>query len=118
MWCRCERQVECVELEVSPEEVNAKLKNRESVKIVDVREPWEYATARIHGSVHIPMNEIPARAEAELEPGEHLVVICHHGVRSARVTSWLRERGYLNAQSLRGGIDMWSRTVDPGVPLY
>lgn len=107
-----------MDFEISPEDVKAQLENGASVRLVDVREGWEYATASIPGSVHIPMNDIPARAEAELASDEHLVVICHHGVRSARVTSWLRERGFAKAQSLRGGIDLWSRVVDPKVPLY
>ena len=54
----------------------------------------------------------------ELDPEEHIVVVCHHGVRSANVANWLRQQGFDNAQSMRGGIDLWSRTVDPKVPLY
>jgi rhodanese-related sulfurtransferase len=107
-----------VDFEISPEEVKAHLDNGAPTKLVDVREAWEYAAAQIPGSLHIPMNDIPARAEAELAPDEHLVVICHHGVRSARVTQWLRERGFAKAQSMRGGIDLWSRAIDPRVPLY
>ena len=66
----------------------------------------------------MPMDEIPARANNELDPDEHIVVVCHHGVRSANVTAWLRQQGFENAQSMRGGIDQWSRTIDPKVPMY
>lgn len=107
-----------MDFEISPEEVKARLESGASVKLVDVREAWEYATASIQGSVHIPMSDIPARAEAELARDEHVVVICHLGVRSAHVTSWLRERGFAKAQSMRGGIDLWSRAIDSTVPLY
>jgi rhodanese-related sulfurtransferase len=48
----------------------------------------------------------------------HIVVMCHHGVRSLTVTNWLRQQGYEKVQSMRGGIDGWARTVDPKVPLY
>ena len=54
----------------------------------------------------------------ELDPDEHIVVVCHHGVRSLSVTNWLRQQGFENVQSMRGGIDGWARTVDPKVPLY
>lgn len=107
-----------MEFEISPENVKAHLDNGEPVKLVDIREPWEYAAARIPGSVHIPMNDVPQRVEAELSQDEHVIVVCHHGVRSARVTSWLRERGFAKAQSMRGGIDLWSRVIDPTVPVY
>jgi len=46
------------------------------------------------------------------------VVVCHHGMRSLSVTTWLRQQGFEKAQSMRGGIDGWARTVDPKVPLY
>jgi rhodanese-related sulfurtransferase len=83
-----------------------------------VREPWEFATAHIEGSVPIPMGEVPSRAHQELDPEEPLVVVCHHGVRSMNVTVWLRNQGFENAQSLRGGIDAWSVEVDPKVARY
>ena len=86
--------------------------------LLDVREPWEYQVAQIAGSRHIPMGEIPARFNQELDPEEHVVVMCHHGVRSMNVTAWLRQQGFEQAQSLRGGIDRWSREIDPAVPLY
>lgn len=87
------------------------------VVLVDVREPWELATASVVGAKHIPMGEVPARVQ-ELDPDHHLVVMCHAGVRSAKVTQWLREQGYEKVQSLRGGIDAWARRVDPKVPVY
>ncbi len=66
----------------------------------------------------MPMGDIPSRANQELDPDEPIVVICHAGVRSMNVTIWLRNNGFENVQSLRGGIDAWSREVDPSVPRY
>lgn len=89
-----------------------------NARLIDVREPWEFATARIEGSVAMPMGDVPSRAHQELDPEDHIVVVCHHGVRSMNVTVWLRQQGFEKAQSMRGGIDAWSRRVDGSVPLY
>lgn len=89
-----------------------------AARIVDVREPWEFAAARIEGSLHMPMNEVPGRARHDLNPEERLIIVCHHGVRSMTVTAWLRRQGFDQAQSLRGGIDAWSQVVDPKVGRY
>ena len=86
--------------------------------LLDVREPWEYQTANLPGSVLMPMGEVPSRAHQELDPDQPIVVLCHHGARSLSVTMWLREQGFEHVQSLAGGIDRWSRVVDPAVPRY
>jgi rhodanese-related sulfurtransferase len=86
--------------------------------VLDVREPWEHEYARIEGSTLIPMGDVPARAFNELDPDARIVTVCHHGVRSMNVAVWLRNQGFENAQSLRGGIDAWSAEIDPSVPRY
>lgn len=101
-----------------PEDVKHKLDRGEPLMVLDVREPWEVQTASLEGAKHIPMGDIPARAHQELDPDDHIVVVCHHGVRSLNVTNWLRQQGFENVQSMRGGIDRWSRTIDPKVPIY
>jgi len=107
-----------MDYEISATELKARLDAGESLTILDVREPWEFATARIKSSRHLPMGEVPARASQELDSEKHIIVMCHHGVRSLKVTSWLRQHGFEKTQSLRGGIDEWSRTVDSKVPMY
>jgi rhodanese-related sulfurtransferase len=104
--------------EISVEEVKGKLDARDSFTLLDVREPWEFETARITGAKLMPMGDVPSRAHQELDPDAHIVVLCHHGVRSMNVTVWLRQQGFENAQSMRGGIDAWSRRVDEKVPKY
>lgn len=86
--------------------------------LLDVREPWEFATAQIAGSKSMPMGEIPARALQELDPEAPIVTICHAGVRSLNVAAWMRNQGFEKVQSLTGGIDAWSREIDPAVPRY
>ena len=103
--------------EISAMEAKALL-NQKQARLIDVREPWELATAHVDGSVAMHMGEVPARAHQELDPEERLVVMCHHGVRSMNVTVWLRQQGFEQVQSLRGGIDAWSVEVDPSVGRY
>jgi rhodanese-related sulfurtransferase len=91
----------------------------EKFTLLDCREPAEVATAMISGSTHIPMREIPARlAEIEGGPAGRVVVHCHHGGRSLRVTQFLRQQGFTQAQNMTGGIDAWSQQIDPSVPRY
>jgi rhodanese-related sulfurtransferase len=107
-----------MDFEIMPDELKRKLDAGEPVVVLDVREPWEVQTASLANARHIPMGDVPARAHQELDPDDHIVVVCHHGVRSLNVTNWLRQQGFENVQSMRGGIDRWSRTVDPKVPIY
>src|SRR6059058_2927840 len=107
-----------MDFEITAQEVVSLKSGREAFTLLDCREAWEHQTARIEGAVLMPMNEIPARAHQELDPDAHIVVYCHHGVRSLNVTNWLRQQGFEKVQSMRGGIDAWSRSVDPKVPVY
>jgi rhodanese-related sulfurtransferase len=106
-----------LDYEISAAEAAALL-NENKARLLDVREPWEFQTAHVEGGLLMPMNEVPARAAQELVPGERLVVLCHHGVRSMNVAVWLRRQGFAQAQSLRGGIDAWSVEVDASVARY
>jgi rhodanese-related sulfurtransferase len=107
-----------MDYEINPEEVKAQFDRGDSFTLLDVREPWEFEAASIVNSKHIPMGDIPSQVHQELDPDEHIVVVCHHGVRSLSVTNWLRQQGFEKVQSMRGGIDAWSRQIDSKVPLY
>ena len=107
-----------MDYEITPEDVKIAVDRNDSFTLLDVREPWEFETARIEGATLIPMGDVPSRAHQELDPEAHIVVYCHHGVRSMNVTAWLRQQGFDRAQSMAGGIDAWSRTVDGKVPMY
>jgi len=106
-----------LDVEIFPAEA-AQVLRENGARLIDVREPWEFAVTRIEGSLHMPMGEVPNRALTELKTGERLIILCHHGVRSMRVTEWLRKQGFDQAQSLAGGIEAWSLEIDPEVPRY
>jgi sulfur-carrier protein adenylyltransferase/sulfurtransferase len=85
--------------------------------VLDVRNPQEFRIARIEGATFIPLHELQDRL-GELDPAATLVVHCHHGPRSTQAVRFLRQMGFARARNLLGGIDEWSRQVDPSVPRY
>jgi len=105
----------------APWEIGARdlkaLLDRGAVTLVDVREPHEAAIARVAGSVLIPLRTLPDRL-SELDKGREIVLMCHHGQRSQRALELLRQSGFARLKNLRGGIDAWSREVDPAVARY
>jgi len=107
-----------MDLELTVEQLKEQLASANAPLLLDVREPWEFNTANIEGSKLMPMGEIPSRAHQELDEEQHILVLCHHGARSLSVAAWLRQQGFDQAQSVAGGIDAWSRSIDPTVPRY
>ena len=103
--------------EISVFELAAKRDAAEAVLLLDVREPDEIATASIAGATAIPMREIPERL-AELPHDRPIAVLCHSGARSGRVAAYLNQNGFPEAVNVAGGIDAWSRSIDPSVPTY
>lgn len=85
--------------------------------VVDVREPWEFATCRIEGSLSIPLGELTRRLD-EVPSGPDLVLVCHHGARSQSAAQWLAQNGFAAVHNLRGGIEAWATDVEPGMPRY
>ncbi|MEO6923286.1 MAG: rhodanese-like domain-containing protein [Bryocella sp.] len=107
-----------MELEITVEQARDRLASDEKPMLLDVREAWEIATAGLDGSTNIPMQEVPARAFNELDEETPILVMCHHGARSLSVAAWLQNQGFTKAQSVAGGMDAWSRNIDPTVPRY
>lgn len=85
--------------------------------LLDVREPWEIETAAVAGAVCIPMGQVPTRL-GELDKDRPVLVMCHHGRRSAQVGMLLERSGFREVINLAGGIEAWSDQVDPGIPRY
>jgi rhodanese-related sulfurtransferase len=104
---------------IHPLELRDKLAAGEKIRLLDCREPEEYALCRIGDAPLIPLGDLHLRAgEIEIDDDEQLVVYCHHGVRSLTAVAILQNAGIKNAASLTGGIEGWSRLVDPNVPRY
>ncbi|MEM7576645.1 MAG: rhodanese-like domain-containing protein [Planctomycetota bacterium] len=105
--------------EVTPSDVAELRKSGACELLLDVRTPDEVATSAIEGAEELPMQALPARvAEIEAFKDRKVVVFCHGGVRSLRVTEYLRQQGFTDVWSMQGGIDAWSSDVDPNVPRY
>lgn len=85
--------------------------------VLDVREAYELDMSALEGVIHISMGEIPARF-GELPTALPCIVMCHHGMRSAQVIRYLNQVSSGSWINLTGGIDAWSREVDPGIPRY
>jgi rhodanese-related sulfurtransferase len=103
--------------EISVQELAEKLGAGNPPLVLDVREPEEIQLARFPGAQHIPMNDVPGRV-AEVDRSREIVVVCHHGMRSAHVAHYLDEQGFPRVANLSGGIDAWSAVIDPSVPRY
>jgi adenylyltransferase/sulfurtransferase len=105
---------------ITPRAALKRLESGDPLFVLDVREPFEADIARLQQSTLIPLGELPSRAETVLgqRRSEEVVVLCHHGVRSAVAADWLRRHGFKHVKNLEGGIDRWSAEVDPSIPRY
>ena len=108
--------IEEASVQLEPQTVAALIDRGADVLLLDVREPWEHQIARIGNSQLVPMNELP-RQLGSIDRTRDIVVYCHHGMRSDMAAEWLRSQGF-PARNLAGGIDRWSREVDPAIPRY
>jgi rhodanese-related sulfurtransferase len=105
------------EIETSVEAVNELLAAGAAVQLVDVRDDWEVAIAAVPGARHIPLPALPTALDS-LDAERPVILLCHHGMRSLQAAIWLRQQGFAQAISMAGGIDAWSRQIDPSVPTY
>ena len=85
--------------------------------LLDVREPWEFEKCQISKSVLVPMRQIPSVLN-ELDPDRETIVICHHGIRSRSVASYLVNNEFSNVINLTGGVDAWAKYVDHSMETY
>jgi len=98
-------------------ELDARISRSDDLTVIDVREPWEVELASVHGTIPIPLAGIPASITS-LDRNREYVMMCHHGARSEAAAQWLQRQGFTRIINLDGGIDAWSREVDPSVPQY
>jgi len=108
-----------IPLETDCRTVQSRLEAEEDLLLLDCRERDEYEIAHVSGALLLPMSELPDRHdELDSHRCRDVIVYCHHGIRSLQVVHWMRQHGFPRAQSMAGGIDQWSREIDPSVPRY
>jgi rhodanese-related sulfurtransferase len=91
----------------------------EAVRLIDCREQDEWDICHIDGAELMPLTRFGEEADAKLQDtSQRLIIYCHHGMRSLRAASWLRQKGFAQTQSMAGGIAAWSDYVDPEMPRY
>jgi rhodanese-related sulfurtransferase len=111
--------------EISPKELAERLAKNDPFVVLDVRETWEAARVRLKNDqvVLAPLSKLAAQGvqalpETAANQEMEIVVVCHHGARSAQVTAWLQQSGWTNVQSLAGGLDAYARQIDPSIGTY
>ena len=102
---------------MTPVELRNILKKDVDIQLLDVREQYEYQICKQDESLHIPIGQIISRV-GELSKDKELVVLCHHGIRSAMVVNFLKKNGFHNVHNLDGGINRWAFEVEPEMPQY
>jgi len=103
--------------EISVEELKRRMDAGEPLQLLDVREPWEVAIARLPGAVLIPLQQLPQRVK-ELSADGQVVAMCKSGGRSRRAAQFLQSAGFSKVENLTGGIDAWREEIDPTLPPY
>ena len=109
-------EVEAVE-EIGAADLKRRIDQGDALEVIDVREPHEFAIAKIPGTRLIPLGTLNEHLH-ELDTAKTYVVHCKSGARSAKAIGQLRRVGFKRLLNLKGGILAWSREVDPSVPTY
>ncbi len=102
---------------ISPKELAERLKTDENLRFIDVREPQEFAIATVEKAELLPLSRFNEWIDT-LDASEEIVVMCHHGIRSANLCMYLIRNGFDKVFNLDGGIDLWSKEVDESVSRY
>lgn len=102
---------------ITVKELKARLDKGDKLVLLDVREPWENAIAKLDNSLLIPLGTLP-QSLSQLDANAEIIAYCHHGMRSGDATGFLLQQGFSNVKNLIGGIDAWSLQVDGTIPRY
>ena len=103
--------------EITVKELDQRLKAKDDLILIDVREPHEYQICQIPGARLIPLGELPARLH-EFDSTQEIAIHCKSGVRSATAVRAFQGAGFRRVKNVRGGILAWSKEIDPSVPRY
>ena len=100
--------------QITVHELKKRIDNGLVPVIVDVREPAEFAAARLPQGRLLPLGQLPER-HRELDPSADIVVMCKAGGRSQRAADFLASAGFSRISNLVGGMDAWLREIGPGI---
>jgi adenylyltransferase/sulfurtransferase len=105
--------------ELTCDDLAALRENGAPFRLVDCREEEEWGICRIEGAELHPLSSFAQDAPRKFtDAEEHVIVYCHHGMRSLQATHFLRQKGVKNCWSLQGGIDAWADEQDPAMARY
>lgn len=102
---------------ITAQELKHALDAKQPMTLLDVRQAEELAICQLENSVHIPMDTITEQKNT-LNKDDNIVVLCHHGMRSAQVAMYLEQQGFTDITNLKGGIHAWANEVDPSMTQY
>jgi len=103
--------------EITVTDLKNKFDNGEDIQLIDVREPIEFEICHLPATL-IPLGDIPKKVEL-IAKDKPVIIICHHGFRSAQAIQYLTQRfGFNNLLNLKGGIHAWALQIDPAMPTY
>jgi len=113
---------------ISVKEFANKIADDDNILLLDIREEQEFLLANLDGAVplieYMPLSQFDPSAMPDYlsnalgSPDQELVIMCHHGIRSAQFIYWLQAQGYENLLNLDGGIAAWAEEIDPKVGRY
>lgn len=108
-------------LQISVEELAARMSQPQLLQLIDVREPAELAIASLPGFINLPLSQYAEWSEqiqVQFDPEQETLVLCHHGIRSAQMCHWLQQQGFTQVKNITGGIEAYAVMVDPSLPRY
>lgn len=105
------------EYTIYPSELKHQLDSGKALKLLDVREFWEFQTVHLDKAISIPLGELPKRF-GELSPADEIIIYCHKGMRSIDAAYLLQQLGFKSVLSLVGGIDQWAKEIDNSMLRY
>lgn len=104
--------------QMSVQELQQKIDQKEDFKLIDCREENEYEIAQIPGATLVPLSQFAEKISQVVTPKDDIVIHCHHGGRSQKASEYLLSLGFTKVANLAGGIDAWSVHIDPKVSRY
>ena len=103
-------------IQISAKEAAKTLQENKTAKLLDVRDEEEYRLAHIDGAMLV--NQENFQQIMEWPKDTPILIHCHHGMRSMDAASYMIGHGFTNVRSITGGIEAWSKDVDPSIPRY